>query len=452
MIELKESATKSTTIFNNLDASEDNYDSGITELDSVCMNCYKTGRTKLMLTRIPFYRDVIISSFCCEHCHYVNNGIESANRIQQNGVKYKLLVSDAKDLNRELVKSDYALFKIPIVNFEIPEGTQKGYLTTIEGIIDRVITNLGADIELRKEVDPDSCVKLAEFVQKLKDLKDLKLGEFEVILDDPSGDSFIENPYAPAKDPKMSVNFYKRTQEQNETLGLTTDTNIEDEIVEKTEKSEVDLRNEVVQFHNNCPNCNAICETNMKLTDIPYFKSVIIMCTVCENCGVKSSEVKSGSGIEEKGVRYTLKLTDPSDLDRDVLKSDEASFEIPQVEFFMGSGTLGGKFTTIEGILKDVREQLSQNCPFAFTGGDSQTKDKVDRMKECLDKLEMIENGHLLNVTIIIDDPSGNSYLQNVYAPDEDPNMKVERYERNYEQNETLGLNDLKTENYQDQN
>lgn len=55
----------------------------------------------------------------------------------------------------------------------------------------------------------------------MKDLKDLKLGDFEVILDDPSGDSFIENPNAPAKDPKMSVNFYKRTPEQNEMLGLT---------------------------------------------------------------------------------------------------------------------------------------------------------------------------------------------------------------------------------------
>lgn len=102
----------------------------------------------------------------------------------------------------------------------------------------------------------------------------------------------------------------------------------------------------VVQFHNNCPNCNALCETNMKMTgnwliffsiylifkknqktsiqtfiqDIPFFKSVIIMCTICESCGIRSSEVKSGSGIEEKGIKYTLKLTDPSDLNRDLLK------------------------------------------------------------------------------------------------------------------------------------
>ena len=79
-----------------------------------------------MLTRIPFYRDVIISSFSCEHCHCINNGIESANRIQDNGVKYKLKITDAKDLNRELVKSDYAMFQIPLVNFEIPQRTQKG--------------------------------------------------------------------------------------------------------------------------------------------------------------------------------------------------------------------------------------------------------------------------------------------------------------------------------------
>lgn len=149
----------------------------------------------------------------------------------------------------------------------------------------------------------------------------------------------------------------------------------------------------------------------MKLTDIPYFKSVLIMCTYCETCGVKSSEVKSGTGIEEKGVKYSLKLTDPSDLNRDLLKSDTAIFEIPEIEFYMNSGTLGGKFTTIEGILKNCREQLNESCPFSFSG-DSETKEKASRMKECLDKIELIENGKMLNVTIVLDDPSGNSYLQ----------------------------------------
>lgn len=39
--------------------------------------------------------------------------------------------------------------------------------------------------------------------------------------------------------------------------------------------------------------------------------------------------------------------------------------------------------------------------------------------------------------------------LQNVYAPEDDPEMKVEHYERTFDQNEELGLNDMKTEGYE---
>ncbi len=51
--------------------------------------------------------------------------------------------------------------------------------------------------------------------------------------------------------------------------------------------------------------------------------------------------------------------------------------------------------------------------------------------------------------TVILDDPLANSYLQNLYAPDPDPNMEVVMYERSWEQNEELGLNDMKVENYE---
>lgn len=52
--------------------------------------------------------------------------------------------------------------------------------------------------------------------------------------------------------------------------------------------------------------------------------------------------------------------------------------------------------------------------------------------------------------TVILDDPLANSYLQNLYAPDDDPSMSVEVYERTFEQNEDLGLNDMKLENYEE--
>jgi zinc finger protein len=56
------------------------------------------------------------------------------------------------------------------------------------------------------------------------------------------------------------------------------------------------------------------------ISGIPHFKEVVIMATVCDFCGHKTNEVKSGGGIEPQGKKITLKVTESSDLSRDVLK------------------------------------------------------------------------------------------------------------------------------------
>ena len=54
--------------------------------------------------------------------------------------------------------------------------------------------------------------------------------------------------------------------------------------------------------------------------DIPHFKEVVLMALNCEYCGHKSNEIKSGSGISDKGKKIELRITDPSDLSCDILK------------------------------------------------------------------------------------------------------------------------------------
>ncbi|KAI6120475.1 hypothetical protein EDD17DRAFT_1506422 [Pisolithus thermaeus] len=49
--------------------------------------------------------------------------------------------------------------------------------------------------------------------------------------------------------------------------------------------------------------------------------------------------------------------------------------------------------------------------------------------------------------TLFLDDPLPNSYLQNLYVPDPDPNMEIVTYERTWQQTEELGLNDMRVEN-----
>lgn len=67
----------------------------------------------------------------------------------------------------------------------------------------------------------------------------------------------------------------------------------------------------------------------------------------------------------------------------------------------------------------------------------------------CLPPHQVIQGKR--QITFIMDDPAGNNYLQNLYAPDDDPQLTVEEYERSHQQNEDLGLNDMKTENYEEE-
>lgn len=434
-----EDSTGSGSIFPDLNA-EDSDDLGPTQIESLCMNCFQNGMTRLLLTKIPFFKEIIVSSFACENCGWVNNEIQSAGKIQEQGVQYTLHASSTQDLNREVVKADSAMTRIPELDFEIPPFTQKGALSTIEGIIDRAIGGLEQEQPIRKATNPEVASKVEEFIEKLKKLKEVET-PFTLIIDDPSGNSFIENPYTPQKDEALTVTYYKRDAKQDSMLGIQ-----ECAQEEKTENTITELRHEVLKFPTNCPECNAPAETNMKLVQIPHFKEVIIMATNCEACGHRTNEVKSGGATEALGTKITLRITDPSDLTRDLLKSETCFVSIPELEFELGMGLLGGKFTTLEGLLTDIKELIVAKNP--FYGGDSNVPEKYVQLKEFADKLNEImlikKEAHL-----ILDDPAGNSYLQNLYAPDPDPEMKIEKYERTFEHNETLGLNDMKTENYQ---
>ncbi|XP_053308158.1 zinc finger protein ZPR1 [Spea bombifrons] len=433
-----------SSIFREINAEDEEQQPA--EIESLCMNCYQNGVTRLLLTKVPFFKEIIISSFSCDACSWSNTEIQSAGRIQEQGVRYTLSVRSKQDVNREVVKTDYATTRIPELDFEIPACTQKGALSTIEGILERTIVGLEQEQPLRRAEDESVANKIDEFITKLKSLKEGDT-HFTFILDDPSGNSFVENPLAPQKDEALAVTHYKRTPEQDTLLGLES-TVLQEDSKERPEAGAEELRDEVLQFHTNCPECNAPAATNMKLVQIPHFKEVIIMATNCDACGHRTNEVKSGGAIEPRGTKITLNITDPSDLARDVLKSETCGVIIPELEFELGMGALGGKFTTLEGLLKDVKDLVVDKNP--FTLGDSSTSDRKTKLQEFGKKIDGILEGQL-KAHLILDDPAGNSYLQNVYAPEQDPEMTIESYERTFEQNEDLGLNDMKTEGY-DQN
>ena len=440
------------------DLEPEDAESEITEIESLCMNCHEHGTTKLLLTKIPFFKEVIVSSFMCEECGLKDSGIQSAGCIQDKGVQYKVHVTLPADLNRQVVKSEAATISIPCLEFEQPPTAgKKGEINTIEGLITGAVDGLLYFQSQRQIADPDTAAKVAVFVEKLNKLKDVE-EPFDMVIDDPSGNSFVENPQAPARDETLKVVHYKRSMQQNIDLGLDAE-DAEDTWVEASEAAStkhdededdggeaVARGDEVMHFESNCPNCLSPCTTKMKMLDIPFFKQVVIMSSNCEACGFRDNEVKGGSGIEDQGTCIKLKITDLSDFNRDVLKSDTCSVQIPELELELMHGTLGGRFTTVEGLLKQIRDQLCKWNPFVF--GDSTGEDKQQKIAAFTAKMDKVIAGQMLNIHFILDDPAGNSYIQNVYAPDPDPNMTVEHYSRNHEQNDILGLNEMVTENY----
>ncbi|XP_022009029.1 zinc finger protein ZPR1 homolog isoform X2 [Helianthus annuus] len=365
-------------------------------------------------------------------------------------------------LDRQVVKSETATIKIPQLDFEIPPEAQRGSLSTVEGILLRASEELQALQEERKKVDPQTAEAIDQFIVKLKACA-TGSSSFTFILEDPAGNSFVENPFAPSLDPSLSIEFYERTHEQDTSLGYafeSSEASVEPHgsvgavagrraIAQGSspEFAEALFRytapEEVMTFPSTCGACAVSCETRMFLTKIPYFQEVIVMASTCDACGYRNSELKAGGAIPAKGKKVSVAVKNIRDLSRDVIKSDTASVLIPEIDLELTSGTLGGVVTTVEGLITKISEALERVHGFTF--GDSLEEGRKNKwldFRARLIKLLSLEEPW----TLIMDDALANSFI----APScddikDDHQLTIEVYERSWEQNEELGLNDMDT-------
>ena len=190
------------------------------QIESLCMNCHENGMTRFMIHKIPYFRQLIIASFCCDHCGERNNEVTFGGEIQLQGCRYELLITKASDLDRQIIKSDSASLCLLEIDFEIPPGTQKGEISTIEGFIKTAYTNLNLYHPARLAQDPELGNKIQSILDILESMYQGAYLPFTIVVDDPSGNSFIQNPNAPKKDQNLKIGFYPRTPEQDASLGL----------------------------------------------------------------------------------------------------------------------------------------------------------------------------------------------------------------------------------------
>ena len=484
----------------------------------LCPNCNcGTAETTMLPTKVPLFREIIVMNLSCDECGFRSAEVNFGGQIQEKGERIKLTATSPDDLNRQLVKSDSARFLVPRLEFEIPASTQRGNITTLEGMLLTAAENLEAlQPERLRLGDVDNFHRCHKVIAELKRFAGSEEGSeedeekspvfpFDVILDDPAGNSFIENPNAPAADPHLSSEKYFRTPTQDLSLGLQpSQQSVQDGYIDDTNPAHKNVANapkgkhtierdddinknnkpvgsdEALKFPTTCAHCYKPTETDMCITDIPHFKEVIIMSMVCEHCGYKSNEVKGGGAIPRFGTKITLTVTDSDDLAREVLKSDTAGIAIPELGLELEEGGLDGVYTTIEGLIEKMHDRLKQANPFG--SGDAARKQHATndggdfsglslnhvRYSAFLQKLQDMADGKVLPFTLIISDPLSNSFVGPIpkdaialslqaekegsskcYDNYVDKGMELEEYERTHGQNEMLGLNDMRTENYQ---
>jgi zinc finger protein len=241
---------------------------------------------------------------------FTNAEIQNAGQIQSRGSKYIFKVTAEEDLNRRIIKSDSCVISFPELEFEIP--AERGTLTTIEGLLTTALDELTMLQPQRLAADPGTYEKIDTFIKRGREFSEGKVLPFTVILDDSAGNSWIDRNPDDSADKWKQIE-YLRTPEQNAALGLSNPD-------AQQQEEEVIGADDVHTFMGPCPSCTRPCATHMMPVDIPHFKQVIIMSTVCEFCGYKSNEVKTGGEVPEKGRKITLKVEDADDLSRDILK------------------------------------------------------------------------------------------------------------------------------------
>src|SRR3989344_3059966 len=135
---------------------------------------------------IPLFGKVYVFSMECSSCGYKKSDIEPAEK--KDPCKYALEISSEADLNIRIVKSGEATVKIPHIITIEPGPAANGYVTNVEGLLERVKSIIESTAE--SEDDPNVKKKAKNLIKKLNKVM-VGREKLKIILEDKTGHSAI---------------------------------------------------------------------------------------------------------------------------------------------------------------------------------------------------------------------------------------------------------------------
>lgn len=135
---------------------------------------------------IPHFGKVYVLSMQCEGCNYRKTDVEPAEIKEP--CKFTLEVGTEEDLSIKIVKSGEATVKIPHIITIEPGPASSGYITNIEGLLQKVKEMIEASVEA--EEDESAKKKAKNMIKKLNKVMTGR-ENLKIIIEDPTGHSAI---------------------------------------------------------------------------------------------------------------------------------------------------------------------------------------------------------------------------------------------------------------------
>jgi zinc finger protein len=151
-----------------------------------------------------------------------------------------------------------------------------------------------------------------------------------------------------------------------------------------------------------CPCCNTEIQYLYKTENIPYFSDILIISAICPACGYKFVDTQLLKHNDP--ARYTVKIEAEEDLSIRVIRSMSASIEIPELGVRIDPGPVcQGFVSNVEGVLDRIESVVKG----ALRWGTDEEKENATAL---LADIVRVKTGSY-PVTLILEDPSGNSAL-----------------------------------------
>jgi len=144
---------------------------------------------------------------------------------------------------------------------------------------------------------------------------------------------------------------------------------------------------------------------NWETQDIPYFGEAMIIAGTC-TCGFRHSDTILL--CQKEPCRYTLRVTEPEDMDARVIRSSSGTIRVPELGVDVEPGYASESYiSNVEGVLDRIEEVVAFATRSARSAGNEESTRKGE---EILEHIANAKSGDF-ELTIILEDPLGNSAI-----------------------------------------